>query len=88
MKRIFTRNDLIRYLYHETNDCETATIEKSINDNYKLRKEFDELKEVIEILALEVKEPSETAVNSILLYSKCTEVLQGSSKRMNVICKN
>ncbi|MFH0893451.1 MAG: hypothetical protein V2A54_03355 [Bacteroidota bacterium] len=88
MKTIITQQDLIRYLYKETSKSESRSIETYIQHNSSFRREFEEMKSIISKLKMILATPDNRVVNNILLYSKCTEVLEGSDQRKKIICKN
>jgi hypothetical protein len=70
MTKTFTRNDLIRYIYHETTEVEKKEIEQELLFNNKLFEKYKDLVEVsMELDTLELS-PSEKAVNKILSFSK------------------
>jgi len=70
MTKTFTRNDLIRYIYHETTEVEKKEIEQELLFNNKLFEKYKDLAEVrMELDTFELS-PSEKAVNKILSFSK------------------
>jgi len=70
MTKTFTRNDLIRYIYHETTAREKEEIEKELVLNTKLFETYKDLAEVsMELDRFELS-PSEKTINKILDFSK------------------
>jgi hypothetical protein len=70
MTKTFTRNDLIRYIYHETTESEKEEIEQELLFNNKLFEKYKDLAEVsMELDRVELS-PSEKVVNKILNFSK------------------
>jgi hypothetical protein len=70
MTKTFTRNDLIRYIYHETTEREQEEIKQELLVNNKLFEEYKDLAEVsMELDSFELR-PSEKVVNKILNFSK------------------
>ena len=67
---IFTSNDLIRYLYHETDEKENKQISYSINKNSELRQEYDAMKQTRRFLDKLMISPNEELTNSILFRQR------------------
>lgn len=70
MIKTFTQNDLIRYIYQETNEQENKEIEEALLFDNKLFDAYRKLMEVSEELNRLEKSPSEKVINKILNYSK------------------
>ena len=70
MIKTFTQNDLIRFIYHETNAEEEKEIEEALLFDNDLFDSYRRLAEVTEELNRIKKIPSEKVVNKILTYSK------------------
>ena len=70
MTKAFTQNDILRYLYNETSECEKVDIEKELLINLELREFYNDVRDLIsEISSLEIKAP-DRAVNNILEFSR------------------
>lgn len=65
---LFTSDDLLLYLYHETTPEQTVNIEAALDADPALRAELDMLKEALPRDRKPLK-PSSAAVNSILAYA-------------------
>ncbi len=70
MIKTFTQNDLIRYIYQETNEQENIEIEEALLFDNKLFDTYRRMMEVSEELNRFEKSPSEKVINKILNYSK------------------
>jgi hypothetical protein len=70
MIKTFTQNDLIRYIYQETNDQENKDIEEALLFDNKLFDAYRKIMEVTEKLNCIDQSPSEKVINKILNYSK------------------
>jgi len=60
--------DLIRFLYHETSNKENLLIESALAYDFKLKEEYNSLKEAIDELKSFSLSPSEQSVNRILSH--------------------
>lgn len=65
---IFTSDDLLLYLYHETTPAQTRAIEAALENDLALREEFSLLKESLPQQKKMVK-PSSSVVNRVLAYA-------------------
>ncbi len=70
MTKIFTHDDLIRYVYEETTTEENRLIEKALAIDNALLEQYQELQGLKEQLDGSMLAPSEKTVNAILEYSK------------------
>lgn len=70
MIKTFTQDDVIRYVYHETNERETLEIEKALLCDDKLQDVYKQITGVISQLDHKMKMPSQVAINNILNYAK------------------
>ena len=70
MIKTFTRIDLIRFLYKETNREEEKEIKKALLIDDELMEEFKALKKLVSDIDKINIEPSGDVVERILLYSK------------------
>lgn len=70
MTKIFTHDDLIRYVYKETTSEENRLIEKALAIDTALLEQCQELQRIKEQLDGSMMTPSEKSINSILEYSK------------------
>ena len=76
MTKTFTPDDLIRYIYGETDKQETEKIESDILCNNSSMEEFSQLIEIKQSLDKMRITPSETVISNILDYSKSFEMPQ------------
>ena len=72
MKQTFTQEDLIRYIYHETDVLESKAIRESIESDLELRNTFSNLVFAKSLLVDINCNPVPSSVNRILKYSKNT----------------
>ncbi|GAA5042044.1 hypothetical protein GCM10011506_44210 [Marivirga lumbricoides] len=70
MTKIFTHDDLIRYVYDETTTEENRLIEKALAIDLALLEQYQELQKLKTQLDGSMMAPSEKTINSILEYSK------------------
>lgn len=76
MKEIITRNDLLRYLYHECSENESVQIEQIIETNSELKDALQLLKETKSFLGRPKYQPSRTCINSIMDYSRSSHAME------------
>ena len=77
MIKIFTENDLIRYVYDETSEVENLEIENALLFDSETQEEYTQLVELKSQLSSVEYIPSETSVSNIL--SKAKELQNVSS---------
>ena len=70
MIKLFTQNDLIKFLYHETSEEETKEINKALMCDAELQAMYGELKAAIGELDRDQLEPSSATTLNILAYSR------------------
>jgi hypothetical protein len=72
MDKNFTlENQLIRYIYEETDNAENADIQSFLSEDWNLNETFQGFKDVYTLLnRMPSKSPSKTSVNIILEYSR------------------
>ncbi len=70
MIKLFTQNDLIKFLYHETSEEETKEINKALMCDAELQVMYNDLKASIEELDHDQMEPSSSSILNILAYSR------------------
>ncbi len=70
MIKIYTEDDLLNYIYKETNPQESLSIENAINEDDSLRTIYLELLEGIDLLNKTYFRPSEITLENILLKAK------------------
>jgi len=78
MIKLFTQNDLIKFLYHETSVEETKEINKALMCDAELQAMYNELKTTMSELDRDQTEPSSSAVLNILAYSRSFEAKSAS----------
>jgi len=69
MKHQFTTHDLIRFMYNEVTFLEKAAIEKALQADTSLIKEFEQLQHSHDTLDNIEMQPSVTSIQNILSYS-------------------
>jgi hypothetical protein len=70
MIKVFTQNDLIRFLYHETSEQETKEINKALLCDSELQAQYKELNAGKSMLDATQMQPSANTVLNILSYSR------------------
>lgn len=70
MIETFTKNDLIRYLYHETTEEEARKIRSALAADQKLAAVFEELCQLKDQLDGAMLEPSASTIANILHYAR------------------
>jgi hypothetical protein len=70
MIKIYTEDDLLNYIYKETNSQESLSIENAINENESLKSIYLELLEGIDLLNKTYFRPSEITLENILQKAK------------------
>ena len=74
MTKTFTQNDLLRYIYQETNEQEKKDIEEALLFDNDLFEAYREIAEVTEELNRIDLCPSDEVIQKILNYSKSINV--------------
>ena len=69
MTKTITRDDVLRYIYKETSDEESVTIEKQLLENTALMEFYNQTIDTIRKIGEIQLEPSESIQNKILDYS-------------------
>ena len=75
MQENFTTNDLIRFIYRETNTSETLAINDALEANSSLYAEYENLMEGFQTLPKVSFQPSNKILDSILNYSRHTTLV-------------
>ena len=70
MTQTFTENDLIRFIYRETDEQETRLITEALWEDSRLRAEYGELCLMQQTLDGAMKSPSQASIDRILDFSK------------------
>ncbi|KYG81348.1 hypothetical protein EV198_1518 [Roseivirga ehrenbergii] len=70
MIRTSTQNDLIRYIYQETDTEENIEIQTAAILNGSLAHELRELEQTVKSITAAERVPSESTIDKILSYSK------------------
>jgi len=73
MKHFCTQNDLIRFLYKETNASETIAIGEALCENPVLAEQYEELQIGYNMLPKAKFSPSSSAIQNILGYSEAAK---------------
>jgi len=74
MTKIFTHDDLIRYVYSETEPEENRQIELALSEDMELLEQYHELLWLRKQMDGGMMNPSEKTINSILEYSKAVNL--------------
>ncbi len=69
MTKTFTPNDVLRYLYKETNSAESKELEEAMHLHSNLLDQYVQLADIKEQLDQVRKFPSESTIQAILEYS-------------------
>ena len=72
MKQAYTTNDLIRFLYQETNASETLSIGEAIAEDPHLANEYETLLEGFQALPKAQFSPSAATLQNIMGYWEAT----------------
>lgn len=67
-----TTEDLILYMYRETNQEQTKSIENALQSDWILKEKYEALKEAYQKLNSMVLSPREQTINAIMNYAKTT----------------
>ncbi|MES2387682.1 MAG: hypothetical protein V4543_06750 [Bacteroidota bacterium] len=70
MIKTFTRNDLIRYVYGETDTYETMDIELALTQDERLMRKVDKLRLVKAGISRTLISPSDDVISRIFAYSR------------------
>jgi hypothetical protein len=76
MEKISTNFDLIRSLYNETSANENRALTQELAENAELKAEYIMLREAKNALPKVLFNPSESALDRILAFSRSTAVAQ------------
>ncbi|WP_296621005.1 hypothetical protein [Marivirga sp.] len=74
MTTIFTHDDLIRYVYEETELDENQQIEQALSEDMELFEQYHELLWLKKQMDGGMMAPSEKTINTILDYSKAVNL--------------
>ena len=74
MTKIFTHDDLIRYVYSETEPEENRQIELALSEDMELLEQYHELLWLRKQMDGGMMNPSEKTINTILEYSKAVNL--------------
>ncbi len=70
MTKVFSKNDLIRYIYQETSLEENKVIEVLIATDTKFNAEYQTLKAALEGLQGNTSSPPDRVIDNIIRYSR------------------
>lgn len=70
MTKVFSQNDLVRYIYQETSPAESKVIEVLIATDPKFNKQYKELKDSYDALKKNTSSPPDRVIDSIIQYSR------------------
>ncbi len=68
MQQTFTQNDLLQYLYMETDIVQSFMVEQQMGHDYSLKEDFNTLKQSKDLLSSISLSPSQASVDFILAY--------------------
>lgn len=74
MTQTITENDLVRFIYRETNEEETKMITQALWDNSALRLEYGDLMLTMQSLDGAMLRPSSKVKEEVLNYSKSLDL--------------
>ena len=75
MQENFTTEDLIRFIYHETNASETMAINEAMETNADLYETYENLMDAFQKMPRVQFSPSTKSLDNILNYSKHTTLV-------------
>lgn len=73
---LFTPEDLVMYLYHESTPEKTAAIELALQQDWTLREKYEVLRKSVVSLDQALSSPRTEAVLNVLNYARETAVEQ------------
>ncbi len=74
MIKTFTPNDIVRYVYQETSEQESANIESALLRDNNLLKVYQELSFIKRQLGRAISDPDEKIISSVMAYSKSLDL--------------
>lgn len=74
MQQTFTQNDLVKYLYAETDIIQSFMIEQQMGIDYPLKEEYQSLQKTKDLLGCVSLSPSKASVDFILAYDALYEI--------------
>ena len=81
MIKVFTENDLIRYVYDETSEVENLDIENALLFDSETQEEYSQLVELKSQLSSVEYIPSESSVSNILSKAKKLQKLSSVANK-------
>lgn len=75
MRKISTTNDLLLYLYNETEMTDSVLTQQAIDYDPETEEEFEHLKAAVGYLDDLLEKPTRKSISNILHYSKVTSHL-------------
>lgn len=72
MTVLFTPEELVQYLYHETSPEKTAAIENALQHDWSLREKLEVLKSSTDCLDKGLESPRTQSVLNVLAYARET----------------
>ena len=70
MIKTFTQDDIVRYLYEQTSNRESTEIAQALLCDAEMQHTYKEFEAIKKQLEMNLFEPSEKTVNSIIDYSQ------------------
>lgn len=74
MIKTFTQNDVIRYIYNETSDVESAEIESALIADNNLLKCYQEYSLMKRKLKRAIKDPGDSVLKDVFAYSRSLNI--------------
>lgn len=78
MQKIYTENDIVRYIYNEVSTPERKQIENALESDTYLMKVYAQMKEVVLKMDKVKFQPHPSSVELILEHSKASSHLEAS----------
>jgi len=69
----FTQNNLISFIYNETDPVQSLLIEEAISTNYQLKEEFDMLSDTKSLLDSISYQPSAASIDLVLAIGELNQ---------------
>jgi hypothetical protein len=73
---IYTSENMIRYLYNETNIEETAAMKHALDTNWLLREKFESIKKTADGLNSTLLSPRDSVIQSLLNYAGISKEIE------------
>lgn len=74
MNKVFTQEDLLKYVYNECSETEKFIIEEALVFDTELKSELEEIRNTVDILEMPKLEPKRSTIDNVLNFSKSYSV--------------